>query len=178
MSGKATHTNTYRKLVEGTTINNVSLLSTDYLNHFNELVMLLELVADMPDMIEEVMAWVPKTYEQHFQDSVFTHKDLAIAAYEHAPLEYKDPFDRTVIAVNHAILIGFPHLLEIVSHGDSDIIRHEMTSFSRNIQILTERASAIINGVVHEEMETHTIVEEEDAEANVMNQNAIDSLFD
>ncbi|WP_420549978.1 hypothetical protein [Curvivirga sp.] len=177
MSEQPTHTKTYRKLVEGTTINNTSLLSTDYLNHFNELVMLLEMVADMPDMMEEVKLWHPKTYAEHFADSVFTHKDLAIAAYEHAPIEFKDPFDKTVDAVNDAILSGLPHLEDIISQGDPEIIRHEAVSFTRNVQQLTERASAIINGVVHEEMETQQIVEEEDAEKTVMDQNAIDSLF-
>ncbi len=178
MSTQPTHTNTYRKLVEGTTINNISLLSTDYLNHFNELVMLLEMVADMPDMMEEVKLWQPKTYQQHFQDSVFTHKDLAIAAYEHAPIEFKEPFDKTVTAVNNAILIGLPHLEEIISHGDAEIIKHEAMSFTRNVQMLTERASAIVNGLIHEEATSHKIVEEDDNEAVVMNQNAIDSLFD
>ena len=36
---------------EGTTINSQTLLATDYLNHFNEVVMLLEMIPDMPDMM-------------------------------------------------------------------------------------------------------------------------------
>ena len=177
MSDQATHTNTYRKLVEGTTINNNTLLSTDYLNHFNELVMLLEMVADMPDMMEEVKLWHPKSYKQHFEDSVFTHKDLAIMAYEHSPTEFKEPFDKTVEAVNEAIQSGLPLLEQIIADGNPEIIRHEAVSFTRNIQLLTERASAIVNGVIHEEPLSHQMVQEEEAESSVMNQNAIDSLF-
>ena len=33
-----------------------TLLATDYLNHFNEIVMLLEMVPDMPEIMEEVKA--------------------------------------------------------------------------------------------------------------------------
>jgi muramoyltetrapeptide carboxypeptidase LdcA involved in peptidoglycan recycling len=40
----------------GTNINSVTLLATDYLNHFNEVIILIEMVADMPDMIEDVLA--------------------------------------------------------------------------------------------------------------------------
>jgi hypothetical protein len=52
-------------------INPVSLLATDYLNHFNEAVMLLELIPDMPDMLEDAKRWAPKPYKQHFRDSGF-----------------------------------------------------------------------------------------------------------
>ena len=34
-------------------------LATDYLNHFNEVVMLLEMLPDMPDFAEDVLAWEP-----------------------------------------------------------------------------------------------------------------------
>ena len=40
----------------GTNINSVTLLATDYLDHFNEVIILIEMVADMPDMIEDVLA--------------------------------------------------------------------------------------------------------------------------
>jgi hypothetical protein len=38
---------------KGTTINSQTLLATDYLNHFNEVVMLFEMIADMPDMMDK-----------------------------------------------------------------------------------------------------------------------------
>ena len=43
----------WQQKVEGTNISSTTLLATDYLNHFNEIVMLLEMVPDMPDMIED-----------------------------------------------------------------------------------------------------------------------------
>jgi len=68
-------------------------LATDYLNVFNEAVMLLGLLADMPDMIEELRNWEPLTYEQHFARSGFQAKDLAILAYQNADPSIKEPFD-------------------------------------------------------------------------------------
>lgn len=68
-------------------------LATDYLNVFNEAVMLFGLLGDMPDMIDELRQWEPLTYEQHFARSGFQAKELAILAYQNADPAIKAPFD-------------------------------------------------------------------------------------
>lgn len=178
MEQRATHTNTYRKLVGGTTINSDTLLSTDYLNHFNELVMLLEMVPDMPDMFEEVKEWQPKTYQQHFQDSSFTHKELAVMAYEHSPPDYRRPFDETITAIHGLIQKELPEIDGMIKQGDADAIREKTLQFSGNLQKLMDRASGIINGVDHYAEGVEELIHEVGAEENVMDQSAIDSLFD
>src|SRR6201982_3555780 len=57
-------------------------LATDYLNHFNEAIMLLEMVPDMPECSEDFLAWYPLSYAEHFTLSNFRARDLAIEAYE------------------------------------------------------------------------------------------------
>src|SRR3569833_2650624 len=59
-------------------------LATDYLNHFNEAVMLLEMVPDMPECAEDFLTWSPLSYDEHFTASNFKARDLAIEAYEKA----------------------------------------------------------------------------------------------
>src|SRR5438270_113320 len=46
-------------------------LATDYLNHFNEAVMLLEMIPDMPECAEDFLGWHPLTYREHFMASNF-----------------------------------------------------------------------------------------------------------
>src|ERR1700749_1605977 len=65
-------------------INPQTGLATDYLNHFNEAIMLLEMVPDMPDCAEDFLAWSPLSYAEHFTASKFKAKELAISAYESA----------------------------------------------------------------------------------------------
>ena len=83
-------------------------LATDYLNVFNEAVMLFGLLPDMPDMIDELLVWQPLTYEQHFARSGFQAKDLAIAAYQNCDPAIKAPFDafsdQTCSLMAHAII--------------------------------------------------------------------------
>src|SRR3954471_3766407 len=59
-------------------------LATDYLNHFNEAIMLLEMIPDLPDCAEEFLGWRPLSYREHFAASSFRARELAIAAYEAA----------------------------------------------------------------------------------------------
>ena len=47
-------------------INPATGLATDYLNHFNEAIMLLEMLSSCPDCIEDFLAWQPLSYREHF----------------------------------------------------------------------------------------------------------------
>ena len=48
-----------RARLHGTNINEQTLLATDYLNHFNEIVMTWEMVPDFLDLWDEVKDWRP-----------------------------------------------------------------------------------------------------------------------
>ena len=68
-------------------------LATDYLNHFNEAVMLLEMIPDMPECADDFLAWQPLSYCEHFRASNFKARDLAISAYETAEAGIRAQFD-------------------------------------------------------------------------------------
>src|SRR5580693_7473839 len=89
--------------VRGTNISETTLLATDYLNHFNEIVMLLEMVPDMPELFEEAQAWQPKSYVEHFAGSSSPFHALAAELYPHAPRMYRAPFDTTIEQLNGLI---------------------------------------------------------------------------
>src|SRR3954449_2964415 len=68
-------------------------LATDYLNHFNEAIMLLEMIPDMPDCAEDFLCWRPLSYREHFAASNFRARELAIAAYDSAGPSIRGEFD-------------------------------------------------------------------------------------
>ena len=68
-------------------------LATDYLNHFNEAIMLLEMIPDMPECAEDFLAWHPLSYAEHFTASNFKARDLAISAYDSADPIIRAEFD-------------------------------------------------------------------------------------
>jgi hypothetical protein len=73
-------------------INPATGLATDYLNHYNEVAMLIATLPDIPEMRDSVLAWAPVGYPSHFARTGFSDKGLAIAAYITAPREPKDQF--------------------------------------------------------------------------------------
>ena len=163
-------TKTYRLLVRGTNINETSLLATDYLNHFNEVVMLLELVPDMPEIIDEVEEWKPATYVEHFAASGFSDKDLAIWAYENAPNEYLQAFKDLVASANDQIFTTRDLLKELNGKASEDEFRNQIMAKVREVRSTLEQISSVING---------TVPRYDQAEIdNIMEQSDIDSLFD
>ncbi len=79
-------------------------LATDYLNHFNEAIMLLEMIPDMPECSEDFLAWCPLSYCEHFMASNFTARDLAISAYESADPEIRAEFEQLTDTMTSILL--------------------------------------------------------------------------
>lgn len=74
-------------------------LATDYLNHFNEAVMLLDMVSDMPECVDDFLDWYPLSYVEHFQISSFNARALAITTYETADENLRKGFDAVIASL-------------------------------------------------------------------------------
>ena len=135
-----------RERVKGTNINEKSLLATDYLNHFNEIVMVLGLIPDMPDCLEEAKEWRPKSYPDHFRDSGFSDKELAITAYDHAPADYREMFDGTVEHMNRLVVLCLERIEAAIATDHQDAIEQSTQRATNDLTRLIDVASAIING--------------------------------
>ncbi len=93
-----------RAAMQAANVNPETGLATDFLNPFNEYVMLAEMVADgsMPD--EVLRDWRPIDYESHFAGSGFQGADVVLAAYRHLPPERKSAFETAVNELIETIL--------------------------------------------------------------------------
>ncbi len=131
---------------KGTTVNSQTLLATDYLNHFNEVVMILGMLPDMPDMLEMMEEWQPKSYQEHFRDSVFQEKDLAIEAYDQVPPEYKIPFEETISTLDRLVARVRREVKKLVAEGEIDRLRYIVQESNQTFQSLIGRAGSIVNG--------------------------------
>src|SRR6202795_2514444 len=85
--------------LQAANINPRTGLATDYLNHFNEAIMLLEMVPDMPECAEDFLGWQPLSYAEHFTASNFKARDLAIDAYNTADIRVRTEFDNVTSAI-------------------------------------------------------------------------------
>ncbi len=158
---ESSHARTLAKLVRGKNIHEETLLATDYLNHFNEVIMLIGMIPDMPECLEDAKAWAPKSYEDHFRDSVFADKDLAILAYENSPARFRVPFDSTIAQMDNMVAASVSRIDTALGEGNPDNVADIVLNVSRNLQRLVDAASAIIHGA-----------------AQTMDQTEIDTMLD
>jgi hypothetical protein len=125
-------------------INPVTGLSTDYLNHFNEAVMLLELVPAMPECRLDFLAWRPLSYHEHFAASRLTQREFAIAAYELADPLTRSEFDALCEAINAAVVAARDSLHPDLAPDAAARIAAEAAAW---LKPLVARASAVIHGL-------------------------------
>ncbi len=136
-----------RERLPGTNINEVTLLATDYLNHFNEFVMLLDLVAESPELHDMLCDWNPKSYIAHFAESGFSDKELAIEAYALAPPLYRDQFDQTVRQLDTLITTVQKEVRNLNGDVIPERILDAMKTSAQEIRRLVDVASAVTNGI-------------------------------
>ncbi len=150
----------YRERVSGTTIDPSTLLSTDYFNLFNEVIMLLGMLPDMPEMLEDVEAWEFKTYQQHFEASGLAFAPIAIEVYPHAPPETLVRFEENTAKLKNMIEDGREALRATLLAGQMDRFGDQALTCSMELQHLVDTGSAIVHG-----------------QGGVLDQSAIDDLF-
>jgi hypothetical protein len=118
-------------------------LATDYLNHFNEAVMLLEMIPDMQDCAEDFLQWRPLSYAEHFTASNFKARDLAISAYESADPAIRAEFDH-VTGTMTSILTAVGDAMREAQHDTTRTkLAEQATSW---VKPLVTAAGGIING--------------------------------
>jgi len=156
-----------------TNINPETLLTTDYLNHFNEIIMLLELVPGAPTQFSaELAEWEHQSYEEHFTHSGFRDKELAIAGYRNAPEEVRRRFDSSVADLEQEMVMLLQQVQEKIDAGDTEGLSMLCSEAVPQLQNLVQITSGIVNG--SQAGETETDIDEETSSA----QSEIDALFD
>jgi len=136
-------------------------LATDYLNHFNEVVMLLEMLPDMPDFAEEVLAWAPVDYEAHFENTNYVGKEVVIAAYRAADRALKAHLQTIIAALDDELL----EAQECVRQSD---LATASAMTKGEIESLLAAARAAVQGRI----------EGDDVDDSAAAQAAADALFD
>jgi hypothetical protein len=118
-------------------------LATDYLNHFNEAVMLLEMIPDMPDCAEDFLAWQPLSYAEHFTASNFKARDLAISAYDSADPVIRAEFDNITRAMTSILTAVSEAMRKAQQDKTRATLAEQATGWVKPLVML---AGGIING--------------------------------
>ncbi|MCW5694766.1 MAG: hypothetical protein KIT48_20605 [Pseudolabrys sp.] len=123
-------------------INPATGLATDYLNHFNEAIMLLDMVADCPECRDDLRAWQRRSYREHFRQSGLKASDVAIAAYDTADPVARDMLDALAGTMTTVIEHARTRLDGEADAKRAGIIADRATAWLR---LLVAQAGAVIN---------------------------------
>ena len=124
-------------------INPQTGLATDYLNHFNEAIMLLEMIPDLPRCAEDFLLWYPLSYREHFMASHFKARDLAIEAYESADANVRAEFDNITAAMTSILTAVSAAMREAKQNKTRSTLAEQATAW---VKPLVALAGGIING--------------------------------
>lgn len=165
-----------RAHTDGTNVNPATLLTTDYLNHFNEIIMLLELVPSAPSQFTaELTEWQHESYEEHFTHSGFRDKELAIAGYRNAPEDVRRAFDSSVADLEQEMVMMLQQVQGKIDSGDTEALTKLCSDGIPRLQELVQITAGIVNG---------DLPDQSGAEPNGGGaakhdaQSAVDALFD
>jgi hypothetical protein len=118
-------------------------LATDYLNHFNEAIMLLEMIPDIPECAEDFLAWHPLSYAEHFTASNFKARDLAISAYNSADPDIRAQFDSITSAMTSILTAVSTAMREARQDKTRATLAEQATGW---VKPLAAQAGGVING--------------------------------
>ncbi len=77
-------------------VNPASGLANDYLNLFNEIVMLIESLPSMPEFFDDIQRWHPTSYREYFRRSILPGRGSAIDNYDRLDARFKRDFEAVV----------------------------------------------------------------------------------
>ena len=124
-------------------INPATGLATDYLNHFNEAIMLLEMLSSCPECRDDFLGWRPLSYREHFEASRFKGRAMAIAAYDAADPSLRGCLD-TLAGTMTAVLEATRAAMSLDIAPESAVALAEHAAAL--LRPLVARAGAVING--------------------------------
>jgi len=124
-------------------------IANDYLNHFNEIYLLIEnLPALLPEMIDELLDWRPISYREHFLESSLPGREHALEIYESLDPAFRKDFEG-MIGLLDAIVLKSIAIISAARNTDGsldpdgiDVVCEELAA---DMRIVLERTADLVN---------------------------------
>ena len=131
------------RLLLDANINPHTGLATDYLNHFNEAIMLLEMIPDIPECAADFLTWQPTSYREHFAASNFKARELAITSYDSTAPALRNEFDNLTSTMTSILTAVGAAMREAKHDHTRAILAQQATGW---VKPLVTLAGSMING--------------------------------
>lgn len=95
-SGPASNSASFVEEQAVSLVNPASGLANDYLNLFNEVLMIIEQLPVMPELFEDLLAWKPVSYQEYFSRSDLPGSQSALSDYNRLTPALRQRFETLV----------------------------------------------------------------------------------
>jgi len=136
----------YRQKVAGLNIDQRSLLSTDYFNTFNSIIMVIDILPSAPELLEEIEQWQFRDYAEHFRVSGLDFADIAIEAYQYSPPEIKEAFDKKITGMRVFIEDSVHMLRRLYDSGEMEVFTEVAQMLASIFHRMMEEGNVIVHG--------------------------------
>ncbi len=126
-------------------VDSVTGLATDFLNQFNEVSMLLDMIANDPSLMEDLEAWRSRDYIAHFAASGFADRHLVLEAYELSPPLTRRRFDALCGELADILAQGLAFLSNCRTAGAEASVAPAAEALSQELRSHLDRLDALIH---------------------------------
>ncbi len=139
-------------------VNPASGLANDYLNLFNEIVMLIETLPSMPELFEDIQRWHPTSYRDYFRRSILPGRGSAIENYDRLDARFRRSFEDVVEDLDRRSTGAVAAVRrQFKTHGeDIPALSAVCTRAGANIRGALDKATSLVN---HGEIVTSDVVQ-------------------
>lgn len=130
-------------------VNPASGIANDYLNHFNEILLLIEnLPTLLPEMLDELLEWRPVTYREYFAKSLLPGSARALQIYDGLDDGFRREFEGVIDGVN-AMAQASIEVIRAHRDPNGELDPSKVSDFCENascaIRSALNRASDLVN---------------------------------
>lgn len=129
-------------------VNPASGLANDYLNLFNEILMLIEHLPTMPELYDDIERWRPQSYQDYFRRSVLPGRGTALEAYDRLDTEFRASFEAAVSEVDRratGAVAAVRRLMKTGGDRDTPSLAALCERAGTTIREALDRATALVN---------------------------------
>jgi hypothetical protein len=117
-------------------------LSNDYLNHYSELLMLIETASEDRELAGELRRWKPLDYRSYFAASPLRRAEAALRAYDALPVERRFLFEKLIRAMDQLAEMA---ILAVDLKEDRDTAAFVPAATAPIVRRLIARAASFLN---------------------------------
>ena len=130
-------------------VNPASGIANDYLNHFNEILLMIEnLPILLPEMIDDIWQWEPVTYTEYFKNSPLPGSAEALRIYDALDKNFRTDFESMIELLDRIVLSSIEVIAEHrMPDGtiEPEAITEICEQYSADLRVVLDRAADLVN---------------------------------